>query len=79
MDWVKRTESAARDSAGVLVTACIEEEGRRNTGSTVKLSDSQCRQLGVVGQEDHIPIVLGIVEFDAAKVLRVVLACFDSG
>jgi hypothetical protein len=33
LSQVKRTEKAACGSAGVLVTACMEEEDRRNTGN----------------------------------------------
>ena len=47
--------------------------------ATVKLGDGQRRQLEVVGQEDQIPVVLGIVELDTAQVLRVALVGFDAG
>jgi len=47
--------------------------------ATVKLGDGQRRQLEVVGQEDQIPVMLGIVELDTAQVLRVALVGFDAG
>ena len=47
--------------------------------TAIKLGDGQCRQVEIVGQKDQIFLVFGIVELDAAQVLRVIVACLGRG
>src|SRR3989338_10841442 len=47
--------------------------------ATIKFGNGQRRQVEVVGQKDQMPVVFGIVEFDASKVLRVILESLRSG
>lgn len=44
--------------------------------ATIELSEGQRGQIEVVGQKDPLLVVFGIVEFDAAQVLRVILSGF---
>lgn len=41
----------------------------------VKLSDSDGRQCKVVGQEDKLPVLLGIVKAGSPKLFRIILLC----
>ena len=47
--------------------------------ATIKLRDGQRRQVEIVGQEDQVLVVFGIVEFDTPQVLRVILGLVVSG
>lgn len=47
--------------------------------ATIKLGDDQRRQIEVVGQEDQMPVVFGIVELDVSQMLRVILAGLRRG
>ncbi len=42
--------------------------------ATIQLRDGQRRQVEVVGEKAQMPVVFGIVEFDASQVLRIILA-----
>ena len=47
--------------------------------TTIKIGNGQCGQIEIVGQKNQMPVVHGIVELDAAQVLRVILASFGCG
>ncbi len=47
--------------------------------AAIKLRDGQRRQVEIVGQEDQVLVVFGIVEFDTPQVLRVILGLVVSG